>query len=116
MITHLISREDWAAARAVGSYSPPSLASEGFIHLSDPEQVVRTASRFYAGREDLLVLWVDTERLEPELRYESPPASDPGAAERFPHLYGALALDAVVGVTPLELGPDGFRPPQPPPG
>ena len=25
----------------------------------------------------------------------------------FPHLYGALALDAVVSVKPLPLGPDG---------
>ncbi len=114
MITHLISRADWAAAQVAGRYAPPSLESEGFIHFSDPGQVTRTAGRFYAGRQDLLILWVDPKRLEPELRYEQPPATDPGAAERFPHLYGALELAAVVGVTPLLLGGEGFEEPEPP--
>lgn len=114
MILHLIGAADWAAAQAAGRYAPPSLEGEGFIHFSTPEQLLRTAGRFYPGRDDLLVLWVDPARLTPELRYERPPASDPGAAELFPHLYGALELEAVVGVSPLELGPEGFLPPQPP--
>ena len=114
MILHIVSSDDWDAAQAAGLYTPPSLASEGFIHLSTPEQVLRTAGRFYAGRSDLLVVWVDPTLLTPELRYEQPPPSDPGAAELFPHLYGPLELEAVIGVSPLVLGPEGFETPRPP--
>ena len=114
MILHLVSSDDWDAAQAAGRYAPPSLAAEGFIHFSTPAQLLRTAGRFYAGRSDLLVLWVDPARLEPELRYEQPPASDPGAAELFPHLYGPLELEAVIEVSPLVLGPEGFQAPRPP--
>jgi uncharacterized protein (DUF952 family) len=40
------------------------------------------------------------------LRHET---GDPGSAELFPHLYGPLAIDAVVEVAPLLEGPDGFE-------
>lgn len=102
-IYHIISHAAWAAAQHAGTYHAPSLDTEGFIHLSNAEQVVRVANAFYRGQRDLLLLVVDADKAVAELRYEAP-AEAPESSERFPHLYGDLNLDAVVKV--LEFPPD----------
>jgi uncharacterized protein (DUF952 family) len=98
-ILHIATRSEWEAAQASGRYAPPSLAAEGFIHFSDATQVARSAAAHFAGVPDLVVLHVPVDRLDAPLRYE---AGDAGA-ERFPHLYGPLAVAAVTRVVPLEL-------------
>lgn len=107
-----------------------SLEQVGFIHLSTAEQVPGTACRFFADclpsaeaeaaaiTPALLLLTIDPQRLERAglpLRVE---AADPaaggtaaggtaaggtaagGTAERFPHLYGPLPLEAVLLAEP----------------
>src|SRR5262249_51211610 len=106
MILHIIPREVWAQAQREGIYRAASLRQEGFIHFSLPEQVVGTANRFYTGQTDLLLLVVDPAKLRAELRYE-PPLEAPESAVRFPHLYGALNLDAVVRVVAFPPNADG---------
>ncbi len=84
VVCHIVDRATWARAVGDGRYAPPSLAREGFIHLSAPAQVARTAARFFAGVEDLIVLLIPVAGLGEALRWE---AAD---GELFPHLYGAL--------------------------
>jgi uncharacterized protein (DUF952 family) len=112
MIVHIAREVDWQQALPGGRYAPPELERDGFIHLSSPEQVSGPANALYSDERGLVLLWVDPARLEAELRYE-PPA--PGAPVTFPHLYGSLNLDAVVGVVQLEpWKPGEFRlPPAP---
>lgn len=103
-IVHICRLSDWQAAQAAGEYRHPSLDSEGFIHFSLPEQALATANRFYAGQAGLAILWVETARLRAPLRLE---AAD---GQQFPHLYGALNLEAVTAVTPFAPEADGvFR-------
>jgi len=102
LIYHIAERAAWEGAMATGDYRPPSLASEGFIHLSTAEQVLWVANRFYRGQGGLVLLAVAPERLGAELRYEE---SEPG--QRFPHLYGPLNLDAVDSVQDFAPGEDG---------
>ena len=97
-ILHITTRSAWEQALRQGSYEPPSLASEGFIHLSDPHQVAAVAKARYAGVDDLVLLHVSTDRLTAPLKYES------ADGDTFPHLYGALNVDAVTDVTPLAVG------------
>jgi uncharacterized protein (DUF952 family) len=97
MLFHLVDREAWALSAAAVSYAPSSLATEGFIHLSTEVQLLRTAERFYTGREDLVVLSIEEARLAVPVRYE------PVHGDSFPHLYGALPREVVVAVTPLRL-------------
>ncbi len=94
IIFHIAARADWQAALAAGTYRADSLQVDGFIHCSTAEQVVRVAQRFFCGREDLVLLSIAVERLEAEVRSEDLA----GEGELFPHLYGALNLDAIVAV------------------
>lgn len=92
LLLHICARDSWEKAKLRGSYQPVSLAQEGFIHCSRIDQVVNTANRFYAEEPDLLLLWIDPNKLAVEVRWER---VNEGA---FPHLYGPLNLSAVAGV------------------
>jgi uncharacterized protein (DUF952 family) len=108
IILHLVEPEAWRAAQIAGEYRAASLETEHFIHFSELHQVAGSANRYYKGKEMLLLL-VDTDKLHSELRYEA----SPRVGEMFPHLYGALNLDAVVRVLPYSPGDDGmFTEPQ----
>jgi uncharacterized protein (DUF952 family) len=93
MIVHICARKTWQSARDAGVYTADTLASEGFIHFSRPDQVLDVANRFYTRQAGLVILWVAPERLDAEIRWES---SD---GDTFPHVYGPLNLDAVLAVT-----------------
>ena len=101
MIYHLTTSPEWQAAQRAGEYRPPSLEDEGFIHCSTDEQLQPVAERFFQGVPDVLVLWIDPERLSAQLLWEAPTAGDAFAGQRFPHIYGPLNLDAVVQVSGL---------------
>jgi uncharacterized protein (DUF952 family) len=101
-IYHLVLKQVWEQ-NPDQEYRADSLADEGFIHCSHADQVARSANRFYAGQQDLLVLCIDPSRLTSPLREE--PSS---AGEVFPHIHGPLNRDAVVGVETLQRGPDGL--------
>ena len=108
VIFHIATRADWAAAQAAGAYTADSLISEGFIHCSTAEQVIATANRIFRGRRDLVLLSVETSRVAAEIRYENLE----GGTQQFPHIYGALSVDAVVSVHDFPPSADGsFAPP-----
>jgi uncharacterized protein (DUF952 family) len=98
VLVHLCSADDWLAMQASGERRPDSLAVNGFVHLSTPEQVHLPANRLYTGRTDLVLLRIDPARLSSPVRWEPGVATDPGAMV-FPHLYGALPASAVINVT-----------------
>ncbi len=111
-ILHILNQKDWQAAQAAGKYRPPSLINEGFIHFSTNAQAVAVANSFYKGQTDLLLLKVDVEKLTAPLKWEPPvglPApSGHTAQELFPHLYGALNLNAVIDVINFPLNANGI--------
>ena len=103
LIFHITSAADWEQAKTGGAYAADSLSSEGFIHCSDRHQVIQVANRLFRGRRDLLLLTVDRDRLTPDVRYEN----FEGGTELYPHVYGAIPLDAIVEVVMLEPDDDG---------
>ena len=107
IIYHMASVPDWEQARRDGQYTTSthgrSLAEEGFIHGSTADQLAAIANMIYKGLPDLVVLVIDTDRVRPEIRYEHVPGWD----APFPHIYGPLNADAVMGTRPLVPGPDG---------
>jgi len=77
---------------------------DGFIHCSTRDQVIKVANARFHGREGLLLLLIDTDRVEPAIVYENLE----GGSELFPHIYGELNIEAVTGVAPFEPGSDGY--------
>jgi uncharacterized protein (DUF952 family) len=99
-LRHLVARADWDGASAVEpmeQWRPPSLQTEGFVHLSLDSQVVGSRQRHFSAvaAEELLVVEVDAALLDAPLRWEAPPGR-PG--ERYPHVYGPLPLRAIRSV------------------
>lgn len=105
-LLHICGTDEWHAGDG-DVYVPDAYAADGFIHLSRPDQVVRPANRFYAGRTDLVLLVIDGDRLRPDaLRWEPSVVPD-DAGELFPHLYEPLPRAAVVDVVEFAPEPDG---------
>jgi uncharacterized protein (DUF952 family) len=109
-ILHIISRDAWESARQSAEIRAPSLDSQGFIHFSTAEQVVRVADSIFPGVQDLMLLAVDVDKLTAPLRWEPPdmPGEEaPPTGELFPHLYGPLNADAIRGAVDFPPQPDG---------
>ncbi|MEI2812079.1 MAG: DUF952 domain-containing protein [Nocardioides sp.] len=99
-IYHIASQAEWELAKAHGEYTTStrgrSLAEEGFLHASYRDQVPVVFRSFYKdAREPLVLLTIDTERLEVPWR------EDEVGQERYPHIYGPLSPRAVVHVEAL---------------
>jgi len=93
----------WRKAQDKGGFDgAPADIADGCIHFSTAEQAEATAAKYFSGKDDLLLIAVDTKRLGDGLRFEP---SRGGVL--FPHLYSALPLDAVVFAKSLPLLPDG---------
>ena len=103
IIYKIVPASLWQSARSKGSFdgAPVDLA-DGFIHFSTAAQAKETAAKHFAGQTDLLLVAIDGAALGEALVYE--PSR---GGQLFPHLYGALPLDAVLWEKPLPLGPDG---------
>jgi uncharacterized protein (TIGR00730 family) len=107
-IYHLTSRAAWLAALDASEYRGDSLATEGFIHASTHAQLAPVANRLFRGRDDLVLLHLDLDRIAPRVVRENLE----GGTEKFPHLYGPLNLDAVLAATDYRAAADGrFLPP-----
>jgi len=105
-LLHLVSPGDWRGDLREGAVIPPSLHEEGFIHLSTPEQVALPASRLFHGRQDVALLVFDPDRLRVRIEWEPGVPGDPESM-RFPHAFGPLPTNAVLGVLPYRPRPDG---------
>ena len=102
MIFHITERASAGSGRRRRRRTPAStrgveLADEGFIHLQHRRRrwpgVVGAVLR--RRRPTCVLLHVDESLLTAPLRYEA--VGD----DEFPHVYGALDLDAVVDVEPF---------------
>jgi glutathione S-transferase len=96
---HLALEQDWQEACRTGVYSwstrGQTVAEVGFLHASWSHQVEATWQRFYGDGPELRLLVIDPSRLEAAgIPMREEPA--PGSGERFPHLYGALPIGAVL--------------------
>ena len=103
MIYHIISKEEWQEAKKQGEYLPLSLEKDGFIHCSDLDQVEGVANNLYEGEDDLLLLAIDENEVDPEIVYED--LYDLG--EKFPHIYGPLNTETVTDAVEFSVPASG---------
>jgi uncharacterized protein (DUF952 family) len=92
-IYHVVLPEVWERFKNRPSYQPESLATEGFIHCSYPGQLEAVLKRYYGGAERVLILKIDTDKVLAKLVKE--PSTN---NEVFPHIYGRLNHNAIVGI------------------
>jgi uncharacterized protein (DUF952 family) len=103
LIYKIVAASLWRKAQDRGRFGgAPADIADGYIHFSSADQAKATATKYFHGQDDLLLIAVATKRLGDALHYEP---SRGGAL--FPHLYSDLPLDAVVYAKPLPLQPDG---------
>lgn len=93
IILHITPKQSWERAKQQGKYRGDTLDGEGFIHCSTPEQIDAVAQDLFKGRQGLVLLEIDEQKVQPEIKYE-----DAGNGTLYPHIYGPLNLDAVVNV------------------
>lgn len=103
IILHIADGAAWQQAQAHGAYRGDTLETDGFIHCSLREQVIPVANALFKGQTGLIVLCIDEDKVIADIRYED--CYDAG--QTFPHIYGALNLDAVVSVADFPPDADG---------
>jgi uncharacterized protein (DUF952 family) len=99
---HLVAREYWESCDPAADYVPEPFAREGFIHTThQPDEVLAVANRYYRNDpRPYLLVHIDVSKVRAPITIE-----DPGG--RYPHIYGPLNRDAVVGVTDVARDADG---------
>jgi uncharacterized protein (DUF952 family) len=90
-IFHIVRTADWDS-HAGSMYEAESLAAEGFIHCSFAEQLEAVIRRYYSDADEIVVLEIDPTLLTSKLVVE--PST---GGENYPHIYGPINKDAIVG-------------------
>jgi uncharacterized protein (DUF952 family) len=88
----IFTADQWTQFVSDGMFhgAPVDLA-DGYIHLSDADQVQGTLDKHFAGQAGLVIAEIDLAALGDAIKWE---VSRGGAL--FPHLYGVLPMGAVM--------------------
>ena len=101
-IYKIIDKNEWQKVKDEGPYSGSKKDIEdGYIHFSSEEQVEGTLKKYYSNQTDIILLKVDTLKLD-NLIWEQ--ASD---GNMFPHLYSSLDFSNVVEELEIILDKEG---------
>lgn len=99
LIYKIFRTNEWADLRAKGATDgAPIDVADGYVHFSTAQQAAETAAKHFAGEDGLMLLAIDTDRLEGDLKWE--PSR---GGQLFPHLYRQLRMEDVVWAQPLPL-------------
>ena len=101
-IYHLVPREEFEALDPSADYLPVAFAREGLIHLTDgANELIDVGNRYYrSDPRPYLALHIDLARVHAPVRYEDP-------RRAYPHVYGPLNRDAIVGILDVQRLPTG---------
>ena len=102
-IYHIVTPTQWQQFADSIYYEAASLNTEGFIHASTAGQVEATINRYYKNEPTVLLLKIEAQKLNAELKYELALSVN----EYFPHIYGQLNKDAIVEITEVQAAEDG---------
>lgn len=106
MIYHFLPRDRWEEFKESDYYRTDSLEKQGFIHCSKHSQVEEVANFKFSTENDLVLLEIEENKVEPEIRYEGEEGN------QFPHVYGELNLDSVANVQKLPVSDGKFKLPE----
>lgn len=117
LIYHLVPSSEYQQQIQDNLYRPTRFEQDGFIHCTgDMETLIKVANDYFATISDtLLMLVIDTHRLEADLKFEPPEPIAGGSTAHlvegllFPHVYGPLNLEAIVEIKPLLKNESGWQ-------
>ena len=111
-IYHLVPADYYHHQPENKSYLPETFADEGFIHCTaGQEMLIEIANRYFgAFSGNLLALHIDPQQLTSPLKFEPPippPRETPAGPYSqsdvlFPHIYGPLNREAILGCVSLQ--------------
>jgi uncharacterized protein (DUF952 family) len=99
-VYHIVLPEDWEKFQDQDYFEAESLRTEGFIHCSFSGQLEEVLKRYYQGAKAVIILEIETDKLTSKLIKE-PSTND----EVYPHIYGRINREAVVGVKEVQIEP-----------
>ena len=98
----ICTKSEWQEIKDKGQLTGSKKDLEdGYIHFSGDDQVEGTLKKFYLNQKDLILLKIDTLKLN-HLLWEQ--ASD---GNMFPHLYSSLDISNIVDEFEIILNDDG---------
>ena len=88
-IAHAI---EWEAAKRASQYKGSSDdLRDGFIHFSTSEQLEATFTKYFKNKKGLILICVESEKLDEDLKWEPSRGGD-----LFPHLYAPLPTNLIL--------------------
>ena len=91
-IIHSVNKEEFDEEIKTGKYGSKSIEKCGFIHCSDLDTYYLVAPKFKDDFSKRLVLLIDTDKVNVDIKWED------GGGVDFPHVYGLLEKEAIVGI------------------
>lgn len=104
LILHVISEDEWKKEKNDAYLYPESLKTVGFIHCATREQILKSVEFLYRENVNLKLLCIDSDRVKAKVVYEDLHKT----GDAFPHIYGALNLNAVVDVVDFKPNEKGI--------
>ncbi|MBU3676978.1 MAG: DUF952 domain-containing protein [Chitinophagaceae bacterium] len=91
-IFKIVTSQEWEIAKNTGFFEGSELdQKDGYIHCSTAEQAPETKDKFFKDMKDLVLLTVDVNQVQKNIKWEESPAS----GKVYPHIYGILPLSAI---------------------
>lgn len=108
-IYHIATRDELERGSDGHTYTPARFSEDGFVHCTAQIELIDALVRDYFSdvQGELVLLVIDPDHLDAEVRVEAPSPISGGGREHlatprlFPHVYGPIELSAIVEVRTL---------------
>lgn len=110
VVYHIALKENFILASNENNYKPSGFDADGFIHCTgEPETtLVVLGDYFQHALKDILLIQIAINKLTSVIKFEKPAPIKGGGINHvkegllFPHIYGVLNLDSIVGAAIVE--------------
>ena len=99
----ILSIREWDEAQQLGYINTDLDKKDGFIHLSNANQLAASLELYFSDHEEVILLLPKMKKIESHLKYES---TDAGSKRKgfFAHLYGNLMIEDIEKSWPIKRG------------
>ena len=97
----LTTKAEWKLFSSSGNFEPNTLKEIGFIRCFHGNQIERAANNYYPEEDEILLIVIDPLRIQVPLKNEKIDG------DKYPNLYGAFSIDAVIDRIPLKRSKKG---------